>query len=243
MNKRKLDIFVLLIFIVLWWIGSLFTEEYLLPPPYYVLFTISGMLNWDLLLSIYYSFSRLLFAYFIAILISVFLAVIAQRNDILNYLVESILSHLLKIPNVGYLTFFLLFIGIGTPTIITTIVVSSVPVITMALLGVLRQSNRHLLEISEIFNVNFKNRSFYFYLPTIFDGFYPIFSMSFSFSFKVLIMSEFIAGMNGLGYRLVEKKAEFSMDSVIAYIIIIVVAGIVFQKIIEYIFLRIKKWM
>lgn len=239
MSKRILDLFLIVSLIIIWWIGSFFFESYLLPSPFETFKILFGMLNLNLFIDISHSIVRLIIAYTISLLITFTLSMFAQINGSVQYCINTIFSALIKVPNVAYITFFLLFIGIGTPTIITTIIVTTVPITGLALNGILKNLNKDILEISVIYNVPFLRKVFYFYLPTVFDSFYPIYTMSISFAFKVMVMTEFIAGMNGLGYKLVEKKAEFDMSGVIAYIIIIVLIGIILQKLIEYLYRKV----
>jgi len=239
----KIRITILTALIFLWWMGSLFTESYILPSPFHVGYVLVGMINYELVKTIFYSFLRLMAGYLISLIISIALAIISKKNDTILEVIEIITSSMLKVPNIAYLTIFMLFVGVGTPTVIATIVVSLVPTMTLSFLSVYKQINKHIEEISDIFKVPFLTRAVYFYLPTLMNSFYPIFIMTFSLGFKLMIMAEFIAGSNGLGYRLVEKKIGFNMDEVIAYIIIIVIVGVLLQKIFESIFRRVNRWV
>ncbi|MCX8084285.1 MAG: ABC transporter permease subunit [Calditerrivibrio sp.] len=201
------------------------------------------MLNIELVKTIAYSFYRLILAYILSLFLSLVMALLSEKWGNISEGLLVVFSTMLKVPNIAFLTFFMLFIGIGTPTVMMTIIVSLVPTMGLAFMSVLKQADKHVIEISDIFRVPFIRRVFYFYLPSLVESFPPIFNMSFSLAFKVMVMAEFVAGMNGLGYKLVEKKVSFNMDEVIGYIILIVLTGVFFQSILEKIVIRFKKWI
>ncbi|ADR18037.1 ABC transporter permease [Calditerrivibrio nitroreducens] len=239
----KLKIFLVILFLLIWEVASFFTESYILPGPFHVLKVIYQSINYDLLKNTWSSLLRLLFGYTISIITALILAITAQKYDIIKRSVSIISSSALKVPNIAYLTFFMLFVGVGDYTVILTIVVTLIPTITLSFLSVFDQLNRHVIEISDIFRVPFYRRALFFYIPSLVESFSSILSLTFSLGFKLLIMAEFIAGTNGLGYRLVEKKVSFNMDEVMAYILIIVISGILAQKGLEIGFERIKRWI
>jgi len=239
----KIRLIILSIFVLLWWVVSIFTENHILSSPFYVMTVIIRMLNYELIDTIYFSFIRLFIGYMISLITSILLAIISKKNDMILKVIEIVSSSMLKVPNIAYLTMFMIFIGVGTPTVIATIIVSLVPTMTLSFLSIFKQINRHIEDISDIFNIPFAKRAIYFYFPTLMESFYPIFTMTFSLGFKLMVMAEFVAGTNGLGYRLVEKKMSFNMDEVIAYVIIIVIVGVFLQKIFEFVYRRFRIWI
>lgn len=239
----RLRLTLALLFLLIWQVASFFVESYLLPSPSKTFNTLYRLADYQLVITMSQSFFRLLVAYFFSMIIALILGFISQKWDLFHEAVEIISSSMLKIPNIAYLTFFMLFVGIGTPTIFLTITFSVIPTATLAILATLKQSDKNVIEISDIFNVPFHRRVFYFYTPTLITSLQSIFNLTFSLAFKVMIMAEFIAGMNGLGYKLVEKKASFNMDEVLAYILVIVIAGVISQKILEFLVKKVKRWI
>ncbi len=239
----KLRLSLIIIFLIIWQVASLFVESYLLPSPIKTLNTLLRLADQQLIITVTQSFLRLFVAYLFSMLLSFILGFLSQKWKLFHEAIEIISSSMLKVPNIAYLTFFMLFVGIGTPTIFFTISFSVIPTATLAILATLKQSDKNIIEISDIFKVPFYRRVIYFYTPTIITSLPSIFNLTFSLAFKVMIMAEFIAGMNGLGYKLVEKKASFNMDEVLAYIIVIVISGVLFQKILELLVMRIKRWI
>ncbi|MDK2792325.1 MAG: hypothetical protein PWQ25_1188 [Deferribacteres bacterium] len=236
----KLKVTFLALFLCLWQIVSLFFENYVLPSPYTTLLAIFRMIDYNLLNTVVVSFFRLFLAYVLSVVISVFFSVSSQFSKNIGALIETVMSSIIKVPNIAYLTIFMLIIGVGSYTVMATIAITIIPATTLAFIAILKQLDENILEVTDIFEVIYFKRIFYLYLPMIFESFYPVFQMSFSLGFKIMVMAEFIAGVDGLGYKLVEKKISFNIDELFGYVVIMTFTGIFFQKLLEVIYLKIK---
>ena len=237
---RRTKLLTVFAVLLIWSAAAAFADRNVLPGPVETLLACIEMSTPEQFINVSVSMLRLVFAYVISLGVALFFALLSMKNLTVRTVVSDIMSALIKIPNIAYVTYFMLFIGIGTASVVSTVAVSVVPVITLSVLGVLDKLDKNVHIVSDIYKVPFLRRVRYFFIPGIFEAFHPIYLMSISMSFKTLVMAEFIAGMSGLGYGLVEQKETFQMQNVLAYIIIIVIVGILIQKILEILYFRAK---
>jgi NitT/TauT family transport system permease protein len=227
--------------LIIWWlIAVIYNNKDIFPTPWQVIVRFTDILNFSELKNAILSFITLIISYALTIFISLFLSILTiNRNKTKNY-IKGILSFLIKIPNIAYVTYFILFLGIGYPTIVSVILTAAIPITSLHIISVFENLNYNTLIISDLYEIPFFRRVKYFYIPSLFESFNTIFVTSFSISFKSLIMAEFLGGLGGLGYGLVEKKESFQMDILMAYILFITILGIFFQNILEFLLNKVK---
>ncbi len=218
----------------------IYNNNDIVPTPWQVLKRFFDILNYSELKNALLSFSTLIVAYFTTIFVSLVLSVLTINHKYFKSYLKDILSFLIKVPNIAYVTYFILFFGIGYPTIVSVILTAAIPITTLHIISVFENLNENTIIISELYKIPFLRRVKYFYIPSLFDSFNTIFITSFSISFKSLIMAEFLGGLGGLGYGLIERKETFQMDMLMAYILFVTILGILFQNILEYMLKKVK---
>lgn len=185
---------------------------------------------WDLFTTLY----RTMIAFFMTLFAAVFIAIAAQYNRLTKEVVKDLMSFIIRIPTIAYITFYVLLLGAGLLTIYLAVVTAVIPVATLSIISLYDKISPDMHTINRVYRVPFVKQAFFLYIPYLFHSFHSIFLLSYSMTFKALIMTEFFAGLSGLGYGLMIQRETLDIERLTAYIMIIALVGFASQKGLEW---------
>ncbi|MGM0416649.1 MAG: ABC transporter permease subunit [Thermodesulfobacteriota bacterium] len=210
------------------------TETTTLPSPYQVARHIVRLLfDWHELREIGLTCMRTFCAFTLSLLCSVVMAVAAQSSDILQDTIRNLMAMVLRIPSIAIVTFCVLLTGAGKSALFLAVAAVVVPVTTLALMSLYTSIPDDLHAVNRVYRVPFFRQAVWLYGSRLLSGIHPIFTLSYSLSFKALIMAEFLGGFSGMGYELMLMRDSLDLGSLAAYILIIAAAGYMSQKLLE----------
>jgi len=179
----------------------------------------------------------------LSFIIGTFLGLFAYTLKI-RELIETTLLIFQVIPGTILGIILLLIFGIGNTTPIALIVILTTPVIAVNTSNSLTKRNQTIEFLIKSYSKKLKYQITDEYIPALIPTTKANLSIGFGFSFKIVILGEFIACENGLGYLLNIARIYFNMKLVFLYLLTFIIFIIVFQILINFIFiLGLRKYL
>ncbi|MCX8058090.1 MAG: ABC transporter permease subunit [Spirochaetes bacterium] len=220
-SNIKNNIFAFLIFIFVWFILSLFFEDYIIPSPFTILQNFNKLLTKEVLININVTIKRTLIGFFISIISGAFIGIFSYLFKI-NEIVGTTLLIFQVIPGTILGIIFLLIFGISDSAPIALIVVLTTPTIAINTSASLLKRNQPLENLIKTYS----DKKYFLikdsFLPSLIPTFAANIPLGFGLAFKVVILGEFIATQNGLGHLLNVARIYFNMKEVFFYLFIFV---------------------
>jgi ABC-type nitrate/sulfonate/bicarbonate transport system permease component len=201
-------------------------DPLLLPPPSTVFAELWRMLaNGSLIADIWASLRRVFMGFFISAIVSITLGAVMGRSQLFEDMLDPLIELIRPISPLAIFPLALLWFGIGDASKVFLIALScSFPIIISTYAGV-RGIDRSYIQVArslgssrfEILQRVVLNGA----LPHIFTGL----RLAWGIAFIVIIASEMIGGVAGLGYMVLTAQQTFRVDRVFAGIVVIGVLG------------------
>jgi ABC-type nitrate/sulfonate/bicarbonate transport system permease component len=217
-----------LLLLVVWELTSRvgLVDPLLLPPPSTVFAELWRMLlSGSLIVDTWASLRRVLMGFSISAVISITLGALMGRSQLLEDMLDPLIELLRPISPLAIFPLALLWFGIGDASKVFLIALScSFPIIISTYAGV-RGIDRSYIQVArsmgatrfEIFQRVVLNGA----LPQVFTGI----RLAWGIALIVIIASEMIGGVAGLGYMVLTAQQTFRVDRVFAGIVVIGVLG------------------
>ena len=122
LSKLKSFVYGFLLLHGLWFFGTLFVDERLIPSPM-VVYANMNLAFWaDMTQHITHSLWRLLLAMAISILIGLIFGVLMAQSKVVGKLLNPLIYFIYPIPKMAFLPVVMVLLGFGNPTIVTMII-------------------------------------------------------------------------------------------------------------------------
>lgn len=201
-------------------------DPLLLPPPTIVFTELWHMLiSGSLIADIWASLRRVFIGFLISALISITLGALMGVSQVFDDVVDPLVELMRPISPLAIFPLALLWFGIGDASKVFIIALScSFPIIISTYAGV-RGIDRSYIQVARSLGSTrfeiFRRVILYGALPHIFTGL----RLAWGIAFIVIIASEMIGGVAGLGYMVLTAQQTFRIDRVFAGIVVIGVLG------------------
>lgn len=217
----KNNIFALLIFFLIWFLLSLFFEDYIIPSPINILKEFKSLLTKDIINNINITLKRTIIGFIVSSIAGIIIGIFAYLFRI-NELISTTLLIFQVIPGTILGIIFLLLFGIGDKAPIALIIILTTPTIAINTSTTLIKRNQPIENLIKTYT----DKKIYLikdsFLPSLIPTFAANLPLGFGLSFKVVILGEFIATQTGLGYLLNVARIYFNMKLVFFYLLIFV---------------------
>ena len=157
-------------------------------------------------------------------LISAFvLGIISNSLNIFKNFLTPLTSLARSIPNMVLIVLTLIwFSKESAPYIVVFIMIF--PVLYDAILGSMKNIDKNILEMADLYKVSRKDKILNIYLPSIKFSLISILSSTISLGFKIVIAGEVYGQpLYGIGAMIQSEKVNFNTTAIFAWIIIIVI--------------------
>jgi ABC-type nitrate/sulfonate/bicarbonate transport system permease component len=201
-------------------------DQLLLPPPSVVFVELWRMLvDGSLIADIWASLRRVFLGFMVSAVISIALGAVMGLSQIIEDVVDPLVELIRPISPLAIFPLALLWFGIGDASKIFLIALScSFPIIISTYAGV-RGIDRSYIQVARSLGATrleiLQKVVIYGALPNIFTGL----RLAWGIAFIVIIASEMIGGVAGLGYMVLTAQQTFRVDRVFAGIVVIGVLG------------------
>lgn len=206
------------------WSGMVST--YLLPAPASVLETaVSMWQSGELISHIQTSLSRVLLGFAGSIFIGVSVAVMVNLSRSLELLLSAPLALLRMIPPLAMVPLLILWLGIGSATQISIIILASVfPIFLNTRDGLRRLSAEHR-ELARSLQLDRQRYYLLLVLPAALPSMITGIRLGFGYAWRALVGAEMIAAASGLGYLVLDAQELMRTDKVMVGILAIGLIG------------------
>lgn len=234
-KNNKLILIAIIILIGLWQVISINIDNELIFPSsvsvlkkMYIISTESTFIS-----SVGFSIYRCLISAVISILIAVILSFGSYLNKYIYNFCYPILSITRSLPTMAFIVLALIWISKDYAPMLIGILISF-PIFYDVILNALVKVDDDLLEMCTIYKVNKKRIFIDIYIRSVMFSLIEVLSSSISLIFKVVIAGELYAQPKyGIGAAIQFEKMQLNTDSIIAWILIVALISIVFDKVIH----------
>lgn len=222
------------LFVIIWYIFSLFQDELFLPGP---LETLKGTLeiiqNGKLFLFALISLRRVFIGWSIGTLIAIPLGLLIGRIQVLRKLIEPFINFFRFVPGLALLTLFLMWFGVGELSKVILILYGTIfTVVVNTITGVIavdqnRINSARTLGVSEwkiVYSVIWPS-----VIPYVFTGA----RLGLGGAFSSIIAAEMLAAKEGIGYLIYTSRMYFHTDWIFAGIIVLGLMGYISDKLVR----------
>lgn len=230
MKKILFQLVSVLIFVLIWWIGSLFASPFLLPSPIDVSKEFISMFNdisWDLLVTVTRIFFGLGLAIAIGLPVGLILGYYRKLYDSLEFLIDFLRS----IPPPLLFPLFLLMFGIGNLSkVFPVIFAGSFYILINTMYGV-RNIKKLRVESAKVLGISKLGLFWKIILPEAMPHILTGIRITISIALILVIVFEMFVGTNfGLGQRIVDAQLVYEIPLMYALIVLTGVLGYTLNK-------------
>lgn len=230
------NLIALFLFLVLWCILSLFFESYVIPSPLLVMENIGELCDRAFLENLRISMGRILAGFTISFGLGTGIGVLSYSLKITTT-VETLLVLFQVIPGLILGVVFLLIFGVGSSAPVCLIITLSTPLIAINTANTLLKKNSFLEGVIRSFNGGFRDIVLDLYLPALIPTMKTNITMGLVMALKIVLLGEFIASENGIGYLINVSKIYFNMEAVFFYLLVILLLIVGFQIVVNSLFI------
>ena len=237
MMKRYLSflapIFTFLLLLFLWEFTVNFQNipKYILPAPTDIFASL--LLNYsDLLRSTFITFRVTFFAFVIASLLAIFIAILFSQSKIIELSLYPIAVIFQVTPVVAIAPLILIWVGLDNAEyaiLILAVIVAFFPVLANTNLGI-RSVENNLSELFSLYEANRFQRLFKLQLPYALPFILTGMKTSIGLALIGSVVAEFVAGSGtstGLAWRIIEAGNRLDIPKLFAALILLVVLGVI----------------
>lgn len=225
-DKNKMQVTIsCIILLFLWHIIALkINNDIYLPTLGQVFLSIKEIiLEEGFILNVFSTISRCILSFVIALVTAFILGIISYSFNIFKNFLTPITSLASSIPNMVLIVLTLIWFNKeSAPYIVVFIMVF--PVLYDAVLGSMKNIDKGILEMANLYKISKKDKIFKIYLPSIKFSLLSILSSTISLGFKIVIAGEVYGQpVYGIGAMIQSEKVNFNTTAIFAWIIIIVI--------------------
>ncbi len=233
--SRLMPIATVLLCLLIWEaaVRLLKIPVFMLPPPSAVLHEVVVQHAYFLKHAVATTWAIVL-GFALAVVIGVPMATLMVYSKTFSEAIHPVLITAQVLPKVALAPLFIVWFGFGLlPKVIMTFLIAFFPIVIDTLTGLMAVRPESLMLIRSMGG----NRWQAFWkvrLPTALPSMFAGFKVAMTFAVVGAIVAEFVASDSGLGYVLVEARANLNMVTVFAAITWLIVMGFAFYYIVEF---------
>jgi ABC-type nitrate/sulfonate/bicarbonate transport system permease component len=230
------------IFLFLWQLVSLFTNNTFLPGPIKVLQVFFNLIViGEIFLHIGLSLKRVILGFLIGIVLGFILAILFGFGKIGDYFLP-IIELLRPIPPIAWIPLAILWLGIGDSSAVFIVFIAAFfPTFTNTFFGV-RSIPKIYTRLSHNYNLSKYQYFKHIILPYVLPYFITGTKISLGLSWMVVIAAEMISANFGLGYLIELNRSMLNTEVVIAVMLFIGLIGFGLNKLLILIEKRLTNW-
>lgn len=162
------------------------------------------------------------------------IGLVMGRSQLVNWLFNPLIAISTTVPPIFWVAVMIVWFGLGDLPPILVIVVTATPLVAVNVAQGITNIPPELEEMAHVFQVNRWTRFWDLYLPALSGYIFAAALVSVRFSWRTVVMAEFVGSTAGLGNRLAWARQNLETDLAFAYMLVILSLGMT----IEYLVLR-----
>ncbi|OPL08469.1 MAG: hypothetical protein AVO33_10960 [delta proteobacterium ML8_F1] len=232
-----------LVFLGLWQLASFFTSPVILPAPGVVLWGMGTYLTdsafyADLGVTVFRGSA----AYLLSAAAAMVLAFIIHYSKTFERIFYPYLLALQVIPRISWILLAMIWFPLNSQIVIFIILMTILPVITINTLEGLKGIDGSLLEMARVFKIKKSKITTGIILPGISSHVFSGLKVAMGITWKTVVMAELLTVQNGLGAEMAYAKTSFSTDRILSLTLMIVMIGLLFQKLLLGLERHFERW-
>ncbi len=222
-----------LLLLGLWHIAAvLYNQRVLVPPPLDVAYHLVELVHSPGFLHHYLmTLGRGSVSFVVAMFLGTVLGLIMGCFPLVERALSPLLLLLINVPPIAWVVVLVLLFSVGTVVPILLTVSTTIPIVTMNILQGVRTLDGSLFEMARAFRVGKLHQARWILLPSLRGYMLAAAVLALRFTWRTLIMAEFLGSHSGIGYRLSWARQNVDMTDVIAYTIIILTTIVLLENV------------
>lgn len=139
-------------------------------------------------------------------------------------LARPLLTIVMGVPPIAWIVLAMIWFGSTSGTILTTTVVASFPLVFANVAEAVATRDRSLEDMAKAFGAGPLERLWTIVIRHVMGQYFPALAVALGSTFKVAVMAELLANINGIGVALAMSRANLDVAQSIAWVVIIVAA-------------------
>lgn len=214
----------------LWQMGHDIYGDFILPAPLATFSTVISLLQDPEAIEISLKTAgRALKGFFLAALIGGTTGVIAGYSLATLRVVRPVLTVVLGVPPIAWVVLAMIWFGSTDGTIVTTVIVASMPIIFAGAAEGIATRDRGLDDMARAFGAGPIMRVWTIGLRHLSAHFFPALILAVGMAFKVAVMAELLTSTGGIGGALAHARSNLDMTVALAWILIAIIALIIVE--------------
>ena len=220
--------------------------DFLFPTPIAVVGRLFGIWKEDgFFLAISQSFLKIVLGFILALLLGIVLAILAGRFSLIENLLWPFMITIKSVPVASFIVLALMWLASKQlSTFISFLMV--LPVIYTNILGGIKNADRNMDRMADVFKLPWHRRIIYIWIPRIKPFLLSACSLALGLSWKSGIAAELIGIPSGsLGEMLYYSKVYFNTLDLFTWTLIIVIISVSFEKLftalLKFLFRRLER--
>jgi NitT/TauT family transport system permease protein len=156
--------------------------------------------------------------------VAVALGIASGRSDRVRRLFDPILLLGLTIPSLVWALLCVIWFGLGLTSPVVTVVLASVPVLSLNIQQGAAAVSSDLLEMAHVYRFSHRDRLTYLWLPGIAPYLLAGWRLGLSHAWKVVVLVEMFGMPNGIGYQISYEFGSHDVAGVLAWTLVFAVA-------------------
>ena len=207
-----------LIFLIIWHVGTVFSDTDILPSPYEVMKNLSyNLLNGDLLFHIGATLGRVIISFLIAMSIGVAVGMIMGRNNRWDAALDGILILALNLPALVVIILCYLWFGLGEFAAVLAVSINKFPIVVVNTREGAKAIDEELLQVAGAFQIRRFRTFFKVFLPQLFPYLMASARSGLALIWKIVLVVELLGRSNGVGFKLGIFFQFFDITSILSY--------------------------
>ena len=231
-KKYGLQVLAAAFWIAVWQLASMWLgQEILLASPVSVIKKLGELIvTYDFWKSVGFSFGRIVLGFLLALVTGCILAVVAYRFSFAAVLFGPLITVIKSTPVASFIILCLIWIPSRNLSVFISFLMV-LPVVYTNILQGIRQTDRKLLEMADVFGVGMGKRICYIYISQILPYLLTACTLGLGLCWKAGVAAEVIGVPSGsIGEKLYHAKVYLNTPDLFAWTIVIIVISFLFEK-------------
>ncbi|HMN36737.1 MAG TPA: ABC transporter permease subunit [Hyphomicrobium sp.] len=218
------------LFFAIWQLGHEAYGDFILPSPIATLEATWQLLQsaetWRLAAA---TFERAFQGFVLTALLGGLIGIAVGYSFAAMRLARPLLTILLGVPPIAWIVLAMIWFGSGRGTVLTTTLVAAFPLVFANVAEAVATRDRSLEDMGRVFGAGPLQRVWTVVMRQVASSYFPSLAIALGTSFKVAVMAELLANIDGIGLALAMSRANLDVAQSIAWVVLIVAAIIVVE--------------
>lgn len=191
--------------------------------------------------TIFFSTSRIMVGFSLAVLLGVILAYLSARFNLFLVFIKPLFTVIKSTPVASFVVLTLIFIKSAyLPIFISFLMV--LPIVWNNVLEGIRKVDSKLIDLGKIFKFSRSTYFFKIYIPSVFPYFSSAIATGLGFAWKAGIAAEIIANTKfSIGSEIYDSKIYLDTLNLFSWTVVVIIMSLLLEKFIYFLFRRMTK--